>query len=201
MVVIGFLKSFCLYPKETYMSASSLLLQEPQQEPTVEIIQATLEHQLSALDPRIKLLLQFRLGSVSAVPSWLPRREKTEVQHYGKMGIKAPFIVRGQDSELHSVLLNARSFFDHFHVANAYWEEIETLRGLRPVINVWMHKTQDSINPNEELIARSIDFLRVLIDQTWDYVNAYVNPGHTLAVVCKGGSNKRVNHIISMKCV
>lgn len=158
------------------------------------------QHVLRITKLGVKLLISFRV-SQKEIPPWLPR-------HHGKKdsapsidrdcGKEVRFEVGGVERDLHSVKHDPMEFFQFF-LANAYWDLVETQKGARPAVYFWFHDTMEKLHPDQRLRANADEFFSALVMNTWDYVNVFANPDNSFAIVYKGGSQKPVRHLLSVR--
>jgi len=162
-------------------------------------ISLPLQHALRITKLGVKLLVSFRVLQ-KEIPSWLPRHHTKDESVASKQAQGKPlrFKIDNVEQDLHSVKHDLTKFAQ-FHLANAYWDFVETQKGARPVVYFWFHDSAENVNPDELLRAKASEFFATITMKTWDYVNVYVNPDNSLAIVYKGGSQKPVRHLLSVQ--
>ncbi len=170
---------------------------------TVEVAEVTVvtEHAV-CIKAGKSVLVSFRVKP-GQVPAWFPRRTKRQCDNDGdesENGIQVMFDISADETPLlrpvlHSVAHECEEFEERFSLANAYWDMIPTQKGPRPVLYFWFHHDASNLHPNKEFLSHCYAFFRKTALQTWDYVNAYENPGN-VAIVYKGGSQKPARHFV-----
>lgn len=169
-------------------------------EVTLQGVSLPAQHVVRITKPGVRLLISFRV-SQNEIPPWLPwhlssKGSTPSIER--DCGKQVRFNVDNIEQDLHSVKHDPMEFFQ-FHLANAYWNFVDTQRGMRPVMYFWFHDTAENLHPDEVLRVKADELFSEITKNTWDYVNVFANPDNSLAIVYKGGSQKPVRHLLSVQ--